>query len=112
MTYQELLSKLHETERYTEVMEAVVQTRIDALDADFVNDPVIVEDTKMETALWWIQDSVHTAEEAVAAYGEATDEAQDAHQNAVDTVASYGLIDDFDGPVAQFIYANTCHIDE
>ncbi len=107
MTYAKLLEDLKAAERITDDLEAAVDTAVlkviaifgGTADANDIAD--IIETEKMDTAYFFILDRVRASEED-------TDDA--GRQNAVDTVADYGV--EFDSLVGKFIYADTNHKDE
>jgi hypothetical protein len=100
MTYQELLTDLHAAERDTTELEAAVEAAIAAeiavYGADFVAEHG--ESTRFSTAQGFIWNLEQVS-------WEDTDE--DGTQNAIDTVADYGV--DHNSLVGLFIFADTNH---
>jgi hypothetical protein len=113
MTYQELIKALTEAERYIDPIEAAANAYLESR-ADLVGEFVSKDELLFEGAENYILD--HYRQSFLDIGDESTNEAQNAYQNAVDTLCDYGLSGDHDGVspdtlVAKAIFADCYNID-
>ena len=107
MTYKELIEGLRNAMRFTEGVEAAAAAHLKRQEWLLAESDITEDELLLEGALRFIDDEVADAEARIG--DNASDEAQSAYQNALDTVLDYGV--DFDSPAGKLVFANSYNIE-